>query len=113
MTTKWIEMSEPVRLDISSYLHKKYRERLKATPDDAPVYSMRQFADDIPGRARGSQARPQPACGAAAGVCLTKWGIMKARSFSSRTAMQKHPLPGVFLFMLYARLSWRNGEGTA
>ena len=28
MTTKWIEMSEPVRLDISSYLHKKYRERL-------------------------------------------------------------------------------------
>lgn len=47
MTTKWITMSEPVRLDIASYLHKKYRERVRATPDDAPVYSMRQFADDI------------------------------------------------------------------
>lgn len=45
----WVEMNKPVRLDIASFLNRKYRERVSATAAsaDQPLYDLSQFARDI------------------------------------------------------------------
>lgn len=42
-----IHMPAKVALDLAGYLHTKYRQAVRANPDDAPEYTLVRFAADI------------------------------------------------------------------
>ena len=42
-----IEMPTNEKFDIAAYLHRKYRERVRATPDSEPAFTMTMLAAEI------------------------------------------------------------------